>query len=166
MWTVVDDTPIRKGTNTFRLYRCDCGKELVVNSHSVKSGRSIGCRTCEGIRRRKSENYLAWAYLRNQYTSNASRLGRTWELTDEEFVKLTSSNCEYCGIKPSQVIKRKHATYIYNGIDRQDNHSGYTRENSVPCCKTCNYAKHKLEYHEWLSWLDRIGAKWGTNKSI
>jgi hypothetical protein len=28
--------------------------------------------------------------------------------------------------------------------------------NCVPCCKTCNYAKHTLGKPEFLAWIERV----------
>lgn len=46
---------------------------------------------------------------------------------------------------------------IYNGIDRIDNAKGYTIENSVTCCKRCNFAKRNMSYDEFISWGKKLG---------
>ena len=43
-----------------------------------------------------------------------------------------------------------------NGIDRIDNNIGYTNENSVPCCKTCNFAKNILSESQFYLWIKKI----------
>lgn len=156
MWTAVNADVIRKGTNSYRTYRCDCGKIQIVQSHSVRSGKSTGCRKCEGLRRRRPNNYLAWAYLRNSYTTNAKRRGLCWTLSDEQFVEITSLGCFYCGVPPKQMIRRKHAVYKYNGLDRKDNTEGYTTSNVVSCCKICNFAKRDLSYERFMQWIQLL----------
>lgn len=69
------------------------------------------------------------------YTANLKNM--RWELTLEEFQRLTSSCCHYCGVEPRQ----KRRNYTYNGLDRLDNHRGYFPANVVPCCGTCNCIK-------------------------
>lgn len=55
-------------------------------------------------------------------------------------------------------------TFI-NGIDRVDSSIGYTIQNSVPCCKICNYAKHNLTLEEFTLWLDRL-VEFRTNLKV
>lgn len=71
---------------------------------------------------------------------NAENKGLNWMLTLEEFHKLTSACCFYCGRPPSQ----KSRSYVYNGIDRQDNLKGYYAWNCVTCCWECNRIKGSL----------------------
>lgn len=42
-------------------------------------------------------------------------------------------------------------SYTFNGIDRKNRSEGYTPENTVSCCPTCNYAKGKLEAETFLT---------------
>jgi uncharacterized metal-binding protein len=37
-----------------------------------------------------------------------------------------------------------------------DSSLGYTKINSVPCCKVCNIAKHNLSVPEFLNHIKRI----------
>ena len=66
-------------------------------------------------------------------------------LTLEQFEQVVSNPCTYCGDKPEII-----------GIDRQDNSIGYSYENSVSCCKTCNMMKHVLSITEFLDHIKRI----------
>ena len=45
---------------------------------------------------------------------------------------------------------------VLMGIDRKDNTLGYTLENSVPCCPTCNFAKRGLSVIEFIEWARRV----------
>jgi len=65
----------------------------------------------------------------------------TIEISDIRINELFKMNCTYCGISCA------------NGIDRYDNDIGYTFENSVPCCCTCN--KMKLNY-DIANWIEKI----------
>lgn len=44
----------------------------------------------------------------------------------------------------------------YNGIDRIDDSIGYTIDNCVTCCRTCNWAKGNKDYSEFLFYIDRL----------
>lgn len=46
--------------------------------------------------------------------------------------------------------------FFYTGVDRVDNGIGYTIENVVPCCGTCNHAKSAMSVDEFISWALRI----------
>ena len=57
--------------------------------------------------------------------------------------------CSYCGRLCDPSID------YYNGIDRIDNNIGYTIDNSVSCCKYCNFAKNDFLLDEFLLWIKR-----------
>ena len=91
----------------------------------------------------------------------AKTKGLEIELSDEEIVNLMNSPCNYCGISGSNNTRRKsvkHSEYVWkhNGIDRLDSSGGYTKKNSVSCCKTCNYMKRHHPIDEFLSHIERI----------
>jgi len=118
--------------------RMPWGEERILRSSTFKK-----------MRPQKTEN-IAIKGLLNTYKQNAKRRNLSWKLTLEQFVKLTSSNCYYCGVQPKQIswisrrkrlVPVKHE-YIYNGIDRKDNTVGYIIDNCVPCCGTCNKIKN------------------------
>ena len=97
----------------------------------------------------------------NVYKKGARDRKFEFLLSREEFRILTSSNCYFCGVEPKQKTGRikytqTYGEYLYNGIDRKDNAQGYTVENCLPCCKICNYAKHKISFEEFEAWLNRI----------
>ena len=78
-------------------------------------------------------------------------------LTLKHVEGLIAGNCYYCGISPRQ----KGRGMLYNGIDRFDNAKGYTIENCVPACGTCNRLKRKENFDEFLARARRIVNKWG-----
>ena len=67
--------------------------------------------------------------------------------TKEEFQDLTSQTCFYCG-KYSTGGRFKDN---YCGIDRLKSDKGYTKDNCVPCCHTCNVMKMALDPFEFLN---------------
>jgi hypothetical protein len=141
--------------------RCDCGnvKELrTAHLQHAKGTKGCGC----GKKLAYGESSLNELFY--SYKTNAKSRKHLFDLTKEEFKKLTKQNCYYCGMEPRQVSKRnnKHrahnGNYIYNGIDRLDNSKGYTVENSVPCCKMCNLFKNKYTKQEFLAHIQQIHA--------
>lgn len=62
----------------------------------------------------------------------------------EEFEKIVSSPCTYCGDN------------INNGIDRVENDKGYTKENSVSCCRFCNFMKKNWTKEFFIEHVKKI----------
>ena len=148
--------------------KCDCGKERIVVGYKLLSGniKSCGCWWIENIKnqKRKPPGYSGMMQLIWQYKRSAKRKNHSYNLSDDQFKKLTSGNCYYCGASPSRVRSnggRAHAAYTYNGIDRKDNNLGYTLENSVSCCFTCNDWKSNMPYDDFLLHIEKIHSNMG-----
>lgn len=96
------------------------------------------------------------------YRQHAKRKGIAFEISFEDFLKVTQKNCFYCGSAPQnrQRPKGKNGDYVYQGIDRKNNSKGYTMDNVLPCCEMCNKAKRDKDYTEFLEWIGRIVSVW------
>jgi len=93
------------------------------------------------------------------YKNNARRSGRTWDISDDLFNRITRTLCHYCGLPPSNVIRFKtpyEGAYYYGGIDRVNNDLGYSEKNILPCCSDCNRAKSNRSYSEFKNWVETI----------
>jgi hypothetical protein len=73
------------------------------------------------------------------YKRGAERRGYTFSLTIEEFTNLWNKPCSYC-----------NTPILGIGIDRQDNTIGYTVNNTIACCTTCNFMKGTLSHKEFI----------------
>ncbi len=146
---------------------CDCGNTTEVPISFITKGivKSCGCLQREvvgklGGRNRKPPGEADRNSLYRKYQAKSKQRSLPFSLTVEEFTKLTSSSCYFCGIEPKQISKRAKAVYngdyVHNGIDRLDNNVGYVFENCVTACKVCNFAKNTLTIDEFNEWLDRI----------
>ena len=147
----------------FFLFKCDCGKETVTTGYGHIN--SCGCLQREkaivtGTSKRLPFGESSLRALHNSYKVRSQKRGIEFILSRDEFRKLTSSNCHYCGIPPSQIHKGtwKGGDYAYNGLDRVDNNLGYTHENSVPACFRCNTAKNTMGQAEFFEWIRRSHA--------
>jgi len=166
-WTVLRyDKEQQHSRKAYWICRCECGVERSVDGGSLRAGTSVSCgcykisvtMASEG-RNTKPAGVCALNCLYSNYKlTGAKARGLEFSLTKAEFGCLTKEPCTYCGIPPSQVFTNggKASPYIYNGIDRVDSNKGYTIVNTVPCCKTCNYAKSNLTLAEFMLWLDRV----------
>lgn len=63
----------------------------------------------------------------------ATRRGKAWDLTPEQYYPLAGAPCSYCGRPTGKSI----------GLDRLDNAVGYTEDNVVPSCGTCNISRQR-----------------------
>lgn len=172
----------RSGTGTQALieFRCDCGRVTVKLASSVRSGKTLSCgclrkEVCSQmgakfgpanggrIQVRLASGLRACRRLMHEYRHSAQERGLTFSLTFEEFLKITSMDCHYCGTAPSCVQKgpaaKQRTDYIYNGIDRTDNSKGYVLSNCVPCCKRCNVAKNNRTQAEFIAWAKCIAGR-------
>lgn len=116
------------------------------------------------------EKYLA-------YKKSANRRGLEFSITFEEFKKLTSDICFYCGKdgRPYNKYLNKNGEYYtktkeiditkeaidrswinFNGLDRVDNNKGYTLENCVTCCWECNNIKSSSNQSDFLEHIKMI----------
>lgn len=141
---------------------CDCGGKREVRTCKLTSGkiRDCGC-TYTGVKY-QDRSIPAKNSVLNNYKRNARIYDREFSLSKEEFYKLLSGNCFYCGAKPSKIkrdnTKCKNVSIcIYNGVDRVDNNKGYTISNCVSCCTTCNSAKMDRSLEDFISWGIALG---------
>lgn len=143
------------------LCRCDCGKEKTILGINLRlrNTKSCGCLRGESAasRRRLSPGVASMRGVIGRY----KRQGLEFELTEEQFFKLTQKDCHYCGSKPSNIYKPQgnNGGYTYNGLDRVDNTKGYVIGNVVSCCQICNSAKSKLTLPEFRDWAKRLCNK-------
>lgn len=139
---------------------CDCGNiTTAVSNHLVRE--SVG--SCGCLKKIPGnilpEGEASFNSLLAKYQYHATNRNFEWRLSEEQFRTLTSSNCHYCGIEPTQKAQhgiRFNGYYIYNGIDRLDNSLGYTEENCVSCCGLCNKIKRTLTYEEFSNQVAAI----------
>jgi hypothetical protein len=89
-------------------------------------------------KQRKQNRSLSGQF--NHGRLKAKNYNQEWTLTREEFAVLRSKACDYCNgqLNPTG-----------SGLDRKDCSKGYTMDNVVPCCGTCNTFKNdKFSYSE------------------
>lgn len=157
-----------KAKRTCYLFECSCGNSCILRGKDVIANKtkSCGCLHTETSKKQGKKNAKEKtdnpAFIRyyKQYQSSAKRREYSFNLSELEFRTLTSSPCHYCGIAPHRKYgeswKGYSLPYVCNGLDRVDNTRGYESTNVVPCCTTCNHAKHIMSYQEFQDWLSRL----------
>lgn len=117
-----------------------CGEWLTLDnfwkSCNQKDGYSGECKHCAATA--KENRY-------NVYKKNAKRRNIAFNLSKEEFYKITNLPCHYCGTIES-----------YNGIDRIDSSGDYIINNCVPCCEVCNKMKLDYSIDFWFNHMRKI----------
>ena len=149
------------------LCKCDCGKEFVRQYSSIVGKgakiKSCGCKKAEILafknRNKRILNSPAKS-LMARYKVGARKRGLSFSLSLSEFSKITSMNCNYCGVAPFQISKGHWNDYEYNGIDRLDSSKGYYLDNCVPCCGNCNLMKLDMSYIDFMRICMRIVLKY------
>ena len=147
------------------LCRCDCGNEKIVVADNLSSGKSKSCGCLKKELLSKKGNQFGLyedrqeAMMKVQYSHLKRRHKQNKMVGDilgfNTFSILSKSKCKYYGLEHSKEIedrlnesktKKRLSSEVLkiNGIDRIDNNIGYTKENSAPCCKYCNFAKHTM----------------------
>ena len=148
---------------------CDCGgKKTVLYPNQMRRGlvSSCGCVWKESRRIncgkhkpfRLPDGEAAFNFIYRSYARNAKIRGLCFDLEPDKAKSIMEKNCCYCGDRPHEICAPKmyNGKFVGNGIDRADSSKGYTSENCVPCCKTCNYAKRNLSQQEFFQWIDRL----------
>lgn len=147
------------------LFSCECGSMVTAPISKVKSGRkrSCGCLFLEVNKSfvdtiRKPKGVAAMNDCYAAYMRGAKLRNYEFSLTREEFFSIIVKPCIYCSDSLTQEKKTRSSTgsFYYTGIDRYDNKKGYTKENSVPCCKKCNRIKTDMSIEELDIQLEKI----------
>jgi len=150
-----------KRSRRFYLCQCNCGNKKIIQGSLILSGntKSCGCYNKEKNRERNLlPNDLA---VKRQiilgYKRHARNRSISYNISEDDFIKLLSENCFYCGLKPSNIKKTKnHKGFIYSGIDRVNSNEGYSKDNCVACCEQCNKAKRNITIEKFAQWIERV----------
>lgn len=110
-----------------------CGGRPLVDGHK-------SCAVC--LRKQATSKTKYVADLRR----GAAKRGLAVTMTDAELVEASSHPCHYCGGTHERG---------FNGLDRKDE-GGYTTENVVACCWTCNEMKGNMSYAAFTTWVRTV----------
>lgn len=147
--------------------KCECGEIFYARERALD--KRVGCMNCTAYKVANKRSLKKYGVLNKaikgrifrEYKEGARRRNLDFNLSFEDFIKLSESNCHYCGSKPVEHESDKKYQYKLaelwkrNGIDRVDTTKGYTLDNCVPCCTKCNVAKHDLKLDEFKEWIKR-----------
>lgn len=100
----------------------------------------------------KLDEYKKSAHVRyTVYQRNAKNKNRNFDLSEKDFIEMSKLPCVYCG-----GYSDTYNNEPFNGIDRIDSNLGYSKNNCVPCCATCNRMKMDLDVNDWVGKMKQI----------
>ncbi len=104
------------------------------------------CRKCTDKKTVQCRGLNRYRDLFENCRKTCRRLQIVLELTREDVKTMIDNPCHYCGEEDREKM----------GIDRVENHIGYTRKNSVPCCIRCNAMKRDMPIRAWNILVPKI----------
>ena len=163
------------GINATAVCLCDCGAHTEVKSTNIRKIKSCGC-SQHSPEFRKPRNVDSYQMLPSgeammnslfsSYRAKARRHQQEFTLSQDDFKKIVSGDCTYCGVPPvRKQAHRKDGRPMYNGacmahgIDRVNNSEGYTLSNSASCCTECNLSKHTRSLKEFEDHCIRVAER-------
>jgi hypothetical protein len=142
----------KKG-KTWWTVKCDCGVVRDMVAQPIKYLKHLTCGCGKWNWTFPDERVRAY----HRYKCSAKTRKIFFDLPPEVYEKLVVGNCFYCGAPPDQTADGSRKKFIGSGIDRKNNAEGYTVENCVSCCITCNYGKHTQTAESFIAYLKRAG---------
>lgn len=112
--------------------------------------------------------YKEFNHHRGKAKIAKKRKGVEFTLSFPEWKELVSKPCYYCGVVGADrrtFMKLDNITIRFNGIDRVDSSKGYTSDNSVSCCKYCNWAKNSQSIEHFKDHIVSIYKYWASKDS-
>ena len=164
---VIEEPFSKKINNTSRHYtsvQCECGNIFTTKCTNLRIGRNKQCSECSFKERSKRNVKISQhqQVFRRLVLDRCKRKNIKIEINLKDFISICNKKCHYCKDSPKLTNRFSTRKYVnnedlyMNGIDRINSEIGYTISNCVPCCTSCNYAKHTLSYDEFLEKVKKI----------
>ena len=90
----------------------------------------------------------------NMYTKRAASKGIAFAFSLKMFELATSMKCYYCN------------TPNAGGLDRINSAGGYTKDNTVPCCRVCNMMKYTNGPKVFIEHIHKIHSHITTSSFV
>lgn len=166
--TVIDSIYIdqAKGPTFHWVCKCDCGK--IINVRNSILEKRVGCHTCSTIIKKRLKNKSLEnhggikRHIYMSYLKRAKEKNLEFSLSFNELIDLLQQNCTYCGAEPISTGEgyckgnKIDGEFKKNTIDRIDSLKGYSKDNVVCACNTCNKAKLNYSEEFFLNWINNV----------
>ena len=165
--TVIKFSHIKKYRSNWECL-CECGNTKIVATPNLRNGdtKSCGCLKKEKAYTRNKNKDRETQLAKELYFALKQRQKKfNGDILDfENFKNKIKKPCVYCGEEYSiekqerfRYNSRPSNTIIkVNGLDRVNSNIGYTDENTVPCCTTCNLAKNTMSVDKFKKWIEKV----------
>lgn len=173
--TVIEEAEPIKGRRAWKC-QCKCGNIKNVKQDDLRAGDTKSCGCWNNIQRSARAKDMYSVIIK--YTPQEASARRVWsgrygEMPFEDFFELSQQNCKYCGEFPSNYSNpacganssedmRQNGYFTHNGLDRINNDLPHSKENCVPCCKYCNYAKRERTTENFNEWICKVYHFWAN----
>jgi hypothetical protein len=165
--TVSAEPFIKKQGKTSRFFtevKCICGNKKIVSCSKLRAGNYKHCIDCSYEERsQKAPRVTQYQQMfKRLVLDRCKKKNIEVSITVDDYTKIIIQDCFYCNDTPRQTNRFANRKYVNtetifaNGIDRIDSSIGYTLNNCIPCCTSCNYAKHKLTQEEFFEKIKKI----------
>lgn len=134
------------------LCQCDCGNKIITQGSNLKEGHTVSC----GCKRRDNQfltiKTTAFAHQKN----NAKKRNNQWLLTFDQYCKIIENPCIYCNDYSIRKNKYTKAFSKLNSVDRKNDESYYSIENSQSVCFDCQRMKSNFGHEKFLNHIKKI----------
>jgi hypothetical protein len=139
---------------------CNYSKNILSYNEFIEQTGKIIKFFIKGDIKPSSSIFVNPRYHRNIFfrcVNLARKKNLSFSLSLANVINLVTEPCFYCGGGFTTKTQIKKDEFIFtNGIDRLDSNRGYSKTNSVPCCKTCNLIKRDYEFMFFLQLVNSI----------
>ena len=144
---------------------CDCGGKTIAQGCNLKDGHTSSCVCFRKESSKRRSMLRPYEGLYNALVKRCAAVGRE-VMSFEEFLTFTNKKeCSYCGEELKWTTHRtKHGKeFVGRNLDRVNSEKGYTRENCVPCCPSCNRMKSDMKLSEFTERIKRIYGRYASH---
>lgn len=141
--------------------KCDCGEIFSASGTLMRRNKITSCKNCSFINRSK----ISVKTTQNEMVFTKRVLNRcntkhiSVSITADEYIEKAKMNCHYCNAEPmfaNGTARLGESLLKIHGLDRIDASLGYTHENTVSCCVTCNTMKASMSTNEFLLHINKV----------
>lgn len=139
---------------------CDCGNSALAYTHSLSCGRKQSCGCLKRDKAKLLNRLRPYESLYNVVKRSSKYSNREFSLSYEDFLNFVNEKeCHYCGNSIEWTEFGLKSCGTGHNLDRKDSSLGYSKENCVVCCWTCNRMKCNLGYSEFIAIVKRISER-------
>jgi phage shock protein A len=141
--------------------RCICDRQVWKELYYLLRGSYTSCGNPYCKTRSKSSDEVCCGLIYKRYERAAKERNIEFSLTRNDFDFFILGRCHYCLAERNNRFTYKrlrlpNITFTYSGVDRIDSDSGYHLWNCVSCCDSCNMAKLKSSYDDFIQRCNRV----------